>query len=81
MARQMDWKELERRMAHSTVVWEAGVSSKPKEPGVVPVYVVWPPPPAAPRVREPSFGRMAAVFSGIVLGGLLLGLAMAHWLL
>lgn len=81
MARQMDWKELEQRMAHSSVIWEAGMGSKPEQKSVVPVYVVYTPPPTPTRTREPSIAKMAAIFGGIVLAGLMLGLAMAQWLL
>lgn len=82
MARQMCWKELENKMPGSSVVWEAGMKwTEQKRPEVVPVYMLWPSAPIREKRKEASFLKLAAVFSGIVLAGLALGLTMARFLL
>lgn len=80
MATQIGWKELEDRLKESeTAVKNTAPASKRQ--AVVPLYVCWPPEDPSIRPKEPGLAKTVAVLASILVGGLVLGILMARFLL
>lgn len=80
MATQIGWKELEERVKQSEAAVKTQSCEVPKQT-FVPLYVCWPPEDPTRGQKESGLGKTFAVMAGILVGGLVLGILMARFLL
>lgn len=78
MAVQINWKDLEERLQKASIENPRADSSKN---GHVPIYICWPAENTESASKQGNMTKMVIVMVGVLLGGLILGILMARFML